>query len=121
MAQTTFDYAGYKRAFEALDIPTLLTYYADDAEWLEYRTGLPVRAPHHMAGKETIRDQLQGAADYGIKVAISDEVIGDGRIAFCMVVTTPENLLIIENAILHLQDGKIIRHSEVEAWDEGAS
>jgi hypothetical protein len=117
MGNTTFDFAGLKRAFETLDIPSLITNYADDAEWIEYQSGASITEPHRLVGKEVIHKRAQGVADRKIKLEISDEVIGDGCIAYCMRITAPDGRKGIENAIIYHQDGKIIRQFEVEAWE----
>jgi ketosteroid isomerase-like protein len=36
----------YKAAFEARDVERWIAFYADDAQWLEYRPGNPPRAPN---------------------------------------------------------------------------
>jgi ketosteroid isomerase-like protein len=33
----TFDFAGFKRAFMEQDVPAWAAYYAEDAQWIEYR------------------------------------------------------------------------------------
>lgn len=116
MQQATFDFAGLKRAFKTLDIPALIEFYADDAEWLEYKPGAPPNAPRRMQGKKATHDFVQGVADYGVKLVIADEVIGDERLAFCITVYTPDGRLGIEHVILHHRAGMIQRQVDVEAW-----
>jgi ketosteroid isomerase-like protein len=115
MAHTSFDYAGLKRAFETPDIPALIEFYAEDAEWIEYKPGAPFSSPRRMVGKATIQKFVQGVADYGVKLTMSDEVIGDERIAFCMIFVAPDGETGIEHVICHHRDGKIIRQVDVEA------
>jgi hypothetical protein len=42
---------------------------------------------------------------------------GDERVAFRLTATRPDGRLIVENTILDLRDGLIVRQHEVEAWD----
>ena len=39
-----FDFAGFRTALEARDVAHWLPFYADDAEWLEYRHTNPPRS-----------------------------------------------------------------------------
>ena len=117
MTAASFDFAGMKRAFETLDIPSLLEFYADDAEWIEYKPGAPPSSPRRLVGKDAIHKFVQGVADYGVQLVISDEVIGDGRIAYCMRVAPPDGRQGIEHVIAYHQNGKITRQIDVEAWD----
>jgi len=48
---------------------------------------------------------------------ISDEVLGEERIAFAFLVTWPDGRHYIEHVILHLVDGKIACQVDVEIWD----
>ncbi len=50
-------------------------------------------------------------------LAISDEVLGEERIAFAFLVTLADGGPYIEHVILHLADGKIPRQVDVEVWD----
>jgi hypothetical protein len=52
-----------------------------------------------------------------VRLELSDEVLGTTRAAFCVTCTLPDGRRIIENVIVHLKEGKIIRQVDVEAWD----
>jgi len=39
------------------------------------------------------------------------------RAAFTLTATRPDGRLIVENTILDVRDGRIVRQHEVEAWD----
>jgi len=54
MTKPTFDFAAFKRAFESQDVDAWLEFYADNAEWVEYRHNAPPRAPNRMLGKAQI-------------------------------------------------------------------
>ncbi len=40
-----FDFAGFRAAVEALDAERWLAFFADDAEWVEYRNTAPPSSP----------------------------------------------------------------------------
>jgi ketosteroid isomerase-like protein len=112
-----FDFAAYRTAFEARDVGPWLAFYADDAEWLEYRHSDPPRAPNVMRGKAEIGAFLERVAALSLTIELSHEVIASERIAFACLVTLADGKQILEHAICELRDGRIVRHVEVEAWD----
>jgi ketosteroid isomerase-like protein len=117
MTDSTFDFAAYKQAFENQDLDAWLAFYADAAEWVEYRHNAPPRAPNRMVGKAQIGDFLRRVKASNIGLSISDEVIGDGRAAFRVTAALANDKCVIENVIIHIERGKITRQTDVEAWD----
>jgi len=113
-----FDFDGFKRAFTTQNIDAWASYFADDAEWLEYRHTNPPRSPNRMVGKKEITNFLSRISGSGINLTISDEVIGPSRAAFCVTCLLPDGQRrIIEHVIIHYSQGKITRQVDVEAWD----
>ena len=117
MAAATLDFDAFKKAFESQDVDAWLAFYADDAEWIEYRHNAPPRAPNRMIGKKEIGDFLRRVKSSNVRLSISDEVIGPERAAFCLIVELSSGKRIIEHIIIHIVDSKIIREVDVEAWD----
>jgi ketosteroid isomerase-like protein len=113
----TFNFPAFKRAFEAKDVEAWLAFFTPDAEWWEYRPDAPPRSPNKMVGREAIRAKLTFVAGADLEQVISDEVLGEERIAFVFWVTWPDGRHYIEHVILHLADGKIARQVDVEMWD----
>jgi SnoaL-like domain len=114
---TGFDFAGFKRAFESQDIEAWLSYFDDAAEWIEYRHNAPPASPNRMRGKSEIGTFLGRVKGSNVRLELGDEVLGPTRAAFCVTCTLPDGRRIIENVIVHLKDGKIVRQVDVEAWD----
>jgi len=112
-----FDFPAFRSALEARDVARWLPFYADDAEWREYRHTNPPRSPNVMRGHAAIGRFLEGIAGSELELAISNEVLGNGRTAFTITVTRAGGRRIIENVILDHRDGRIVRQLEVEAWD----
>ena len=112
-----FDYVAFRRAFSHRDASAWAEFYADDAEWIEYRHDAPPRAPHQMVGKEQIADFLRAVAAEDIAIELSDEVLSGERAAFRVTCTFPDGRRIIEHVIVELRGGKITRQVDVEAWD----
>lgn len=117
-ADNTFDFDGFKRAFISQDIDSWASYYASDAEWIEYRDSNPPRNPHRMVGQSDIRGFLARVKESNVSLDIADEIIGPTRAAFSVTCTFPDGVRrIIEHVIIHFQGGKITRQVDVEAWD----
>ena len=112
-----FDFAAYRAAFEAKDVPAWLAFYADDADWLECRYSDPPRAPNVMRGKDEIGVFLARVAALELTISLSREVLAEDRIAFACLVTLGDGRQILEHVIADLRDGLIVRHVDAEAWD----
>ena len=112
-----FDFDSFRAALEARDVARWLPFYADDAEWLEYRHGNPPRAPDVTRGRAAIGRYIEEIAASRIALAISNEVLGEHRAAFTITVLRADGRRIIENVIVDHRDGRIVRQLEVEAWD----
>jgi SnoaL-like domain len=116
--EESFDFAAFRSAFASQDADAWISFYAPDAEWIEYRHTHPPRAPHRMVGHSEIKDFLSRIKRSKVALSVSDEVIGPTRAAFCVTCTLPDGVRrIIEHVIIHYSGGKIIRQVDVEAWD----
>jgi ketosteroid isomerase-like protein len=114
---TGFGFPAFQTAFEAKDVSTWLTFYAEDAEWVEYWHDAPPHAPHRMRGHAQIGPFLAGVSAANIDLAVADEVIGPGRVAFAVTAILPGGRRVYEHVILHLRGARIARQVDVEAWD----
>jgi predicted enzyme related to lactoylglutathione lyase len=112
-----FDFSAFQAAFQAMDVDRLLTFYAPDAVWTEYREPNPPRAPNVMRGREAIESFLRGLAGGPMEIAVGNEVLGEDRVAFTVAVTLGDGRRILENVIADLRDGLIVHQVDVEAWD----
>ena len=112
-----FDYLAFKSAFEARNVDAWLSFFDEKAEWIEYRHNAPPASPNCMQGKSEIGSFLERVKNSNVHLELSDEVLGPTRAAFCVTCTLSGGRRIIENVIIHLRGGKIIRQVDVEAWD----
>ena len=115
--QQPFDFHAFKRAFEEMDVGAWAGFYADDAEWIEYKHSYPPRSPRRIEGRRKIMDFLTKIREGKVQLAISDEIVGPDRAAFCLWVRLPDGRRIIEHVIIHYTGGRITRQVDVEAWD----
>lgn len=114
----SFDFDAFKQAFESQDVDRWITFYAPDAEWIEYRHDCPPRAPHRMVGRSDIEFFLGQVKKSNVSLAITDEILGPARAAFCVTCTLSDGeRRIIEHVIIHYSNGRITRQVDVEAWD----
>jgi ketosteroid isomerase-like protein len=111
------DFAAFKRAFERKDFDSWLSFYADDAEWIEYRHSSPPRSPHRMVGKRQIAVFLRGICDADLGITLGDEVVDEDRIAFSVDCALSDGRHVFEHVIARVLDGQIVRQVDVEAWD----
>ena len=77
-----FDFLAYRRAVERKDAPVWLDFFAEDAEWIEYKPTNPPRSPRRMVGRRQIGEFLEQVKSSDVVLEIEDEVIGPTRAAF---------------------------------------
>ena len=119
---SSFDFPAFKKAFTSQDIESLISFYAADAEWIEYRHTHPPRAPNRMVGQRDIKAFLEYVKSCNVTLSISGEVIGPARASFCVTCTLSDGLRrIIEHVFIHYTGNKITRQVDVEAWIDARS
>jgi hypothetical protein len=117
-SEKPFDFAAFKGAFTSQDVVAWISFYASDAEWIEYRDTHPPRAPNRMVGQSDIEAFLLRVKGSNVSLSISDEVVGPTRAAFCLTCTLSDGVRrIIEHVIIQYTGNKITRQVDVEAWD----
>jgi hypothetical protein len=70
-----------------------------------------------MVGRKHIAEFLASLERSDIEITLADEVLGRERAAFSVDVTLPDGRRVFEHTILHIEDGRIARQADVEAWD----
>ena len=115
---SAFDFASFKRAYEHQNLDDWVSFYADDAEWIEYRDYSPPRFPNRMVGKRQIAGFPREIYEADLDLTIADEVISMDRIAFSVDCAFPDSRYVFEHVIAHLRDGRIVCQVDMEAWDE---
>jgi ketosteroid isomerase-like protein len=112
-----FDFPAFKRACTTQDLAAWIAFFADDAQWIEYRPGHPPASPRVLSGRGQIAQFLVRVKGSNITLAIEDEVVGPTRAAFRAWITLPDGKRIVEQVILHHSRGRITRQVDVEASD----
>ena len=113
-----FDFWAFKDAFERKDAGRWPEFYAEDAQWIEYKPSAPPSDPVRMLGRERIAGFLASLEESGIEITLFDEILGGERAAFSVAVILPDGKRMFEHTIVHIEDGKITRQEvDVEVWD----
>ena len=113
-----FDFEAMRRAIEESDYEALLALYADNAELRTVNKNSTPSSPQMLQGKEEISEMLRDVCGRAMTHHVEDEVIGEGRVAYNEACEYPDGIRVLGATTLELQDGKIVRQTIVEAWDE---
>jgi hypothetical protein len=104
-----------RRAIEASDYDALVTLYA---ELRTINKNSTPSSPQVLRGKEEISERLRDICERAMTHHVEDEVIGERRIAYNEACEYPDGTRVLGATTLELQNGKIVRQTIVEAWDE---
>jgi hypothetical protein len=117
--EAAFDLAAFKRAVESgWDIGAILPLYDEDAEYVTVDKNNPPSSPRVLKGRSAIGDYLKEAASHGVVSRIDHAVVSDDRAAVTFNCRYPEGSRVLCNSMLELDDGLIVRQTDVQAWDE---
>ena len=71
-----------------------------------------------MVGKQQIAEFLHEICEADLGTTLADEVIDEDRIAFSVDCALPDGRHIFEHVIAHIEDGRVVRQVDLEAWDQ---
>ena len=112
------DFETLRRAIEERDAETLVGFYADDAELRIVNKNTPPSSRRELHGKEEISEYLRDVCGREMTHRIGDEVVDENRVAFIEACEYPDGTKVLTAMTLEVQDGKVVRQVNVEAWDE---
>ncbi len=113
------DVESLRRAYEQRDIDLMLGFYADDAELRIVNRLHPPSNPYELRGKEQIAEFQGRIFARDMKHRLEREVVEENRVAFHVACEYPNGERLLDAMVLELDNsGKIVRHLEVQAWDE---
>jgi ketosteroid isomerase-like protein len=113
----SFDIATFKRAYEEWDIEALVALYADELELVQIDRDNPPSAPRTRQGREVLRGMLEHCAGAGVVATVENTVAGEQRAAATITCEFPGGRRVLANAILELEDGRIVRELDVLSGD----
>lgn len=112
------DFELMRRAIEGLDAEALARLYADDAEMLTVNRYSTPSSPKVLRGKDEISEHLRDVCGRAMTHRVENEVIGEDRVAFNEACEYPDGTKVLCAATLEVRDGRVVKQTNVEAWDE---
>ena len=114
---TSFDLEAFRRAYEQWDVEALLALYADDVELIQVDRHNPPGSPRVRHGKEVFKGMFEHCAAAGVKATVENAVAREDRAAATVTCEFPGGRRVVANAVLELDDGRIVREHDVAAGD----
>jgi hypothetical protein len=116
---TKFDAEKLRRSMEERDGESLLTLYADGAEFtLADRRDQPSK-PRTVRGRAAIGELFDDICGRDMTHHIDRLVVGDDNAAYLETCVYPDGTRVLSAMVLDLDDrGLITRQTGVQAWDE---
>lgn len=112
------DFEALRHAVEHRDADALVALYADEAELrIVNRNATPSYASL-LVGRAAISGYLDDVCGRAMTHRIEREVVGEWRVAFNEECEYPDGTKVLCAATLEIEDGRIVRQFNVEAWDE---
>src|SRR5689334_14740333 len=116
--ETTFDIHDLREHVAAGDADAFGALLADDVEWRLVDQRTPPAAPAVRHGREEVLEMIRGAVARGIVTHVTDGFVAGDRGALQLTCTYPAGGQVVENALVDIRHGRIVRWSGVQAWDE---
>ena len=114
---TSFDVATFKQAYEEWDIAALLALYADEVELIQIDRDNPPSAPRTRHGRDVLRGMLEHCAGAGVVATVENTIGDEHRAAATITCRFPGGRRVLANAILELEEGRIVRELDVVSGD----
>lgn len=115
---TAFDPGTFSRATSERDSETLLAMFADDAELSTVDKENPPSSPAVLRGRDAIAGQLRDIYGRDMTHEVADLVQSGDTVAFTVRCQYPDGSRVLCMATLELRDGKIVRQTGMQVWDE---
>ena len=107
-----------RRAIEGRNAEQLINMYADDAELRVVDKNHTPSRPEVFKGKQAIANYLRDVFGRDMTHRVEQEVVGQDRVSFVEACRYPDGTNVLGSMILDLRNGKINRHTIIQAWDE---
>jgi ketosteroid isomerase-like protein len=114
---TAFDVAAFKRTYEEWDIDGLLALYSNEVELIQIDRDHTPSSPRTRQGSDVLRGMLEHCAGAGVVATVENTVADGQRAAATITCAFPGGRRVLANAILELEDGRIVRELDVLSGD----
>lgn len=112
-----FDFDRIRQGLTSCDLGSLSGFYADDAEMKVIDNTRPPTHPTTYHGKSEITGYFKDVCGRNIvEHEIDEEVVGSERLSFHETCRYDDGTQVLAANTLDLEDGKIKRHTIVQAW-----
>ena len=113
----TFDTEALRRAEESADAEGLLALIADDAVIESVDSEHPPSSPLVLRGKDEIGAFLRDVSSRDMKHRVDGLVQQGDTVAFTVHCEYPDGTRVLSMASARIVDGKIVRQTNLQAWD----
>ena len=110
--------AAIKQAIEGRDGRMLSSFYADDAVVRVIDRNNPPSKPREVRGRAAITTFWDDICGRAMTHKVDTSIADGERLAFTQDCAYPDGTKVFCIATLELRDGKIVRQTVVQAWDE---
>ena len=114
---TAFDLEAFSRGYEEWDVDALLGLYADEVELVQIDRDNPPSSPRTRHGKDVLRGMLEHCAAAGVTATVENAVADEDRAAATITCEFPGGRKVMANAILDLEQGRIVRELDILSGD----
>lgn len=115
---TCLDAEVLRQGWQECDAELLLNLYADEAEVRIVDRDNPPSAPFELHGREAITEYLQDAFSSKATHRVENAIVGNDRAAYNVACQYPGGIRVLYAGIVEVRNGKILRETGVQAWDE---
>ncbi|MFE3459477.1 nuclear transport factor 2 family protein [Nocardiopsis aegyptia] len=113
-----FDLSRYTRAVERKDADTMVSMFAEDADFEMIDRRTPPSSPAVLHGRDAIAPVMRDISAREMTHEIVN-VISDGEhVAYTERCTYPDDTRVMSMTMLDLSDGRIKHQSTIQAWDD---
>lgn len=105
-------------AIESCDVDSMLSLYSDKAELRVIDRDHPPSRPLELHGKQAIEGYLRDVYGREMSHRVVGEVVGKNNLSFGEDCQYPDGTRVFGQYTVELDDGMIVRETEVQAWDE---
>jgi ketosteroid isomerase-like protein len=118
MQQTAVSMDALRRAIEGADAAAMASFYAPDAVLRVVDKLNPPSRPREFRGRKAISDYYADICGRAMSHRIESQVGEGDRLAFTEACEYPDGMKVFCSAMIELDQGRIARQVNVQAWDE---
>jgi hypothetical protein len=107
-----------KLAFEQADANALAAMYDDQATIEIINQNAPPQNPRRIAGRDEITRYLMDVCGRELEHHFEEQLVAGDHAAYLERCIYPDGVNVLSESIMTLRDGRILRQTTIEAWDQ---